>query len=292
MPFDPQRVTDEIRDAYRRDGAVKVEAVFDQHWLEKLASGVANDVAEPGPLHTLQQSAHDPGYFLTDFCMSQRLPEFREFVTASPAAGLAAAMMGSSRISFFYDAIWVKGANTPKRSRWHQDQPYYPIDGDQFCVIWLALETLEKDVCLELLKGSHRWGKWFRPELTQHGKDLYEHSAYERLPDIESQRGDYEILRWDMAPGDCIVFHALTVHGAPGNRYADRWRRAVSTFWMGDDTVYAERPGDVRPLFEGHGLSYGDPMDSPYFPRVWPPDPTSDPAGSPRFTDPDFRISI
>ena len=57
MPFDPQLVTDETRDAYRRDGAVKVEAVFDQHWLEKLASGVADDVAEPGPLHTLQLPA-------------------------------------------------------------------------------------------------------------------------------------------------------------------------------------------------------------------------------------------
>ena len=113
--------------------------------------------------------------------------------------------------------------------------------------IWLALEALEKDVCLELLKGSHRWGQWFEPELTRRGLDLYHagESPFVRLPDIEANRDDYEILSWDMAPGDCIVFHALTVHGAPGNRYDDRWRRAVSTFWMGDDTVFAKRPGQV-----------------------------------------------
>ena len=48
-----------------------------------------------------------------------------------------------------------------------------------------------------------------------------------------------------MERGDCTMFHPLTVHGAPGNRYTDRWRGAVSTFWMGDDAVFAERPGRV-----------------------------------------------
>ena len=287
-------VTDEIRTAYQRDGAVKIKGVFEQDWLDLLAVGIEKDVREPGPLHTIQQSAEDAGYFLTDFCMAQRLEEFRRFVTESPAAELAAAVMGAERISFFYDAIWVKGTNTPKRSRWHQDQPYYPVNGDQFCVIWLALEALESDVCLELLKGSHRWGQWFEPELTQRGLDLYhaKDSPFVRLPDIEAHRDDYDMCRWDMAPGDCIVFHALTVHGAPGNRYHDRWRRAVSTFWMGDDTVFAERPGQVRPSFQGHGLRYGEPMESPYFPCVWPRDEDLDPAGSARFTDPGFSIKI
>jgi ectoine hydroxylase-related dioxygenase (phytanoyl-CoA dioxygenase family) len=287
-------ITSAIKAAYERDGAVRVEKAFGPEWLELLAAGVAKDVAAPGPLHTVQQGATDPGYFLTDFCMAQRLEEFRTFVVESPAAALAAEIMGSKRVSFFYDAIWVKGSETPKRSRWHQDQPYYPVNGDQFCVIWLPLEALAKDVCLELLRGSHRWGRWFEPELTRHGQDLYRPgaSSFERLPDIEARRDDYDILSWDMEPGDCIVFHALTVHGAPGNRYTDRWRRAVSTFWMGDDAVFAERPGRVRPQFEGHGLRPGNAMESAYFPRIWPREPGIDPARSARFTDPAFRVRI
>ena len=277
-------------DDYRRDGAVCVRGVLDGDSIEALRRGVERDIAAPGPLHTVQQSSGDPGFFLTDFCMSQRLPEFRTFVFESPAAAIAARFMGATRVSFFYDAMWVKGTATPKRTRWHQDQPYYPVDGSQFCAIWVPLDPVDTDSCLELVRGSHRWGRWFGPELTHRGQDLYDaaESPFERMPDIEADRASYDILSWSMEPGDCIVFHALSVHGAPGNRSREHWRRAVSTFWMGDDTVFADRPGKVRPLFEGHGLRPGDPMECPWFPRVWP-DPDPNPA---RFSDRDFRISI
>ena len=211
-------------ETYESDGAVSLRGLFDQEWLDLLAAGIDRDIAAPGPLHTMQQDPDDPGFFLTDFCMSQRIPEFREFIFRSPAAEIAARIMRSRRINFFYDAIWVKERATPKRTRWHQDQPYYCVDGGQFCVVWLCLDPLAKDACLELLRGSHRWGRWFQPELTRHGQDLYPgNDAFERLPDIESKRHDYDIMAWDMEPGDCIVFHALTVHGAPGNPSHERW---------------------------------------------------------------------
>ena len=277
-------------DAYRRDGAVCVRGAFDDASIDLLRDGVERDISAPGPLHTMQQGSEDLGFFLTDFCMAQRLTEFRTFIFESAAAGIAAHFMGASRVSFFYDAMWVKGTATPKRTRWHQDQPYYPVDGSQFCAIWIPLDPVAADTCLELLRGSHRWGLWFEPELTRRGQDLYDpsKSPFERMPDIEADRASYDILSWSMEPGDCIVFHALTVHGAPGNRSREHWRRAVSTFWMGDDAVFAERPGKVRPLFQGHGLRPGDPMECPWFPRVWP-EPDLNPA---RFTDDRFRISI
>ena len=75
--------------------------------------------------------------------------------------------MGATRVSFFYDAIWVKGTVTPKRTRWHQDQPYYPVDGSQFCAIWVPLDPVDEESSLELVRGSHRWGRWFEPELTR-----------------------------------------------------------------------------------------------------------------------------
>ncbi len=280
-------------EAFSEQGAVCLRNVLSPETLEMLGQGVDKDIADPGPLHTRQQSDEDQGFFLTDFCLAQRLPELRQFVVNSPAAGIAAQLMGSGKINFFYDALWAKGKSTPKRTRWHQDQPYYPVNGEQFCVIWFPLDPVAKDSCLELVAGSHRWGRWFQPELTRAGQQLYEGtSAYERLPDMDAERDQHEILAWDMAPGDCIAFHGLTVHGAPGNSASDRARRAVSTFWMGDDAVFASRPGTVRPLFEGHGLDVGDPMDCDYFPRIWPQQVGIDPAQAARFTDPGFKVSI
>src|SRR5438034_269847 len=126
----------------------------------------------PGPLHTLQQTTAEPGFFLTDFCMAQRIPELRQFLFDSPAAEIAARAMRSQRVNFFYDAIWVKEQGTPKRTRWHQDQPYYPIDGTQMSVCWTPLDPVARDVCLELVHGSHRSSRlWVLPAgLARHGR--------------------------------------------------------------------------------------------------------------------------
>ena len=284
-------VTDRDVETYETDGVVCLRGAFGREWIDLLAAGVEKDIANPGPLHTIQQAANDPGFFLTDFCMAQRLAEFRRFALESPAGAIAHRLMRSRHVNFFYDGLWVKERGTPKRTRWHQDQPYYSVDGRHMCILWLPLDPVPREVCLELVRGSHDWGRWFQPELTRSGRDLYpESTAFERMPDIEAERSRYDILSFEMAPGDVLAFHGMVVHGAPGNPGATNRRRALSTIWLGDDTVHATRPGPVRPLFEGHGLKPGDAMDSPYFPRVWPR--RADGHSDARFTDPAFRISI
>ena len=72
-----------------------------------------------------------------------------------------------------------------------------------------------------------------------------------------------------MKAGDCIVFHGLTLHGAPGN-LTQRPRRAISLVVVGDDAVYVERDGETQPSYQGNGLKPGDPIDNDYFPRLNP----------------------
>jgi ectoine hydroxylase-related dioxygenase (phytanoyl-CoA dioxygenase family) len=286
------RISEADVKTYERDGVVLIKRAFEPEWLEVVARGVEKDIAQPGPLHTMQQTPGDPGFFLTDFCMSQRLAEFRDFAFESPAPEIAQALMRSKRVNYFYDGIWVKDKGTPKRTRWHQDQPYYPVNG-AMCILWMPLDPISKDICLELLRGSHKWNRWFQPELTRLGEDLYPpNTEFERMPDIQADRDSYDIAAYDMEPGDCIAFNGMTVHGAPGNPRQTHRRRALSTVWLGDDAVFATRPGPVRPSFEGHGLKPGDSMDSPYFPRVWPRQAGRDAARLPRFIDQKLRISI
>jgi ectoine hydroxylase-related dioxygenase (phytanoyl-CoA dioxygenase family) len=236
----------------------------------------------------------EPGFFLSDICMAQSVPEIRDFVLNGPAASIAARLLRSRRINFWADTLWVKDGGTAKRTRWHQDQPFFWVDGRQMCVIWWPLDPVARADSLELVRGSHRWGKWFAPELSRKGHDLYRdgEGAFERMPDIGAHPDRYEIRSWALTPGDCIVFHGSTVHGAPGNSGAQR-RRAISTIWMGDDARYAERPSPGRPHFHGHDLTVGDPMDSGYFPRVVPrrEGVRLDGADFPRFSDPRLRIT-
>ena len=66
-------------------------------------------------------------------------------------------------------------------------------------------------------------------------------SPERRCPDIEAAPGAYDIISFDVEPGDVIVHHVLTVHGAGGNT-SDTWRRAMSFRYCGDRVRYLDRP--------------------------------------------------
>ena len=134
----------------------------------------------------------------------------------------------------------------------------------------MTLDPIDRATAIEFVAGSHRWGRWFAPRYFQDGAKYYDkdNEAFEPTPDIDAQRGEHEILSWAMEPGDCVVFHWLTLHGAPGNASGNR-RRAYATRWVGADARYAARPGPISPPIEGHGLKSGDPVECEKFPRIW-----------------------
>ena len=256
-------------DSYERDGAVCLRGVFTPDWLDLLAAGVEENLASPGPHAKHYTEAGAPGYFFGDYCNWQRIPSYQKFAMDSPAADVAGAIMRSERVNFFHEHVLVKEPLTEDRTPWHHDQPYWVVDGAQVCSIWLPLDPVPASVCTEFIAGSHRWGKWFTPKrFADH--DEHPSNEGETIPDIDANREQYRLLRWSLEPGDCIVFHALTVHGAPGNTSPTNRRRAIATRWTGDDAVFVRRSGFMSPPFEEVDLQPGAPMDSAYFPVVRP----------------------
>jgi len=255
--------------AYARDGAVCLRGAIAPVWLDLIARAFERARARPSPWAS-DHMPERPGRFVTDLAMAQHDDELRRFVFDSPAAAIAAWLMRSSTLTFFFDTMWIKDSGVSKRTNWHQDQPYYTVDGDQMCVLWLPLDPVPEDSALEFVRGSHRWGTWFEPMRTTDGGAFYAGSPYAPVPDVDGERARYDILSWAMEPGDCVVFHGLTLHGGAADPRGRSARRAYSTVWLGDDARFAARPGAARPRFEGHGLSPGDPMTCAMFPCVWP----------------------
>lgn len=258
---------------YQRDGVVCLRQAFEHRWLTTVAQGIDAELASPGPGFVEQQEKGKPGRFVTDYCAAQRIEQFQDFIARSPAAELVAKIMASSSARFLMDVLWIKEPGTAKPTAWHHDQPYFCVDGTQMCSIWLPIDPVPQDTAMRFLRGSHRWNRWFLPRLTS-GKDLYVANdgkkPWEPTPDFDAELDRHEVLSWALEPGDCLVFHGLTVHGAPGNLQAARRRRVLTTVWFGDDATFGVRPSPPRPLFEGHELKPGEPMNSPCFPRLWP----------------------
>ena len=72
-----------------------------------------------------------------------------------------------------------------------------------------------------------------------------------------------------MAPGDCIVFQAMVIHGSQGNASAVNRRRALSTRWVGDDARFVRPNGEFAIPTTDPGLPDGSRFEGPAFPEVW-----------------------
>jgi ectoine hydroxylase-related dioxygenase (phytanoyl-CoA dioxygenase family) len=256
---------------YRRDGVVVLRGLFSAAWVDKLASGLARNIAEPGPYRRDYTKDGAPGHFFGDYCNWRRIPEYEDFARNSPAADIAGALMGSAKVNLFHEHVLVKEPGTSDRTPWHHDQPYYCVDGFDNVSLWLPLDPVPKERSVEFIAGSHLWGRWFTP--TRFVGVDYERrdDGYEAMPDIEAARDGYDIRSFDLAPGDCVAFHFRTVHGAPGNASADMRRRAVAFRWTGDDARFALRRGEMSPPFPDFPdctHAPGDPLDSPLFPVI------------------------
>lgn len=259
-------ISDQDVNTYRDDGAVVLRGVF-RDWVDTLRAGVERNMAAPSPLERTYRPQDGSAPFFQDYCSWQRITEYHNFVFESPAAAIAARLMGSKSARFFHEHVLVKEPGTSMVTPWHQDQPYYCVDGQQSVSFWIPLDPVAREAVMECVAGSHRWGKDFKPTRFN-GTPLYAQDDFEQLPDIEALRGELRIVGWDLEPGDAIAFNFRTVHGAPAN-LTQRRRRVVSARWVGDDAVFVERGGTTSPPFPDLRLAHGAPLDAPEFPLVF-----------------------
>lgn len=253
--------------SYAAEGAIVLRGAF-ADWVEPLRAGIERNMAKPGPYGAENvRPGEGGGRFFDDYCNWERIPEFADFVRNSPAAEIAGRLMASQTSQIFHDHVLVKEPGTAKKTPWHQDMPYYCVDGMQTGSYWIPLDPVSAANTLRLVLGSHLWPKLLRPKRWAGGEDFYaDQDQFMDLPAVEN--GDYRILEPDLAPGDAILFNYRTVHGANGNTGPTR-RRAFSCRFLGDDAVFIQRPGRTSPPYPGINQQDGQKLREDWFPTIW-----------------------
>ena len=271
-------VTAEQIDAYRTDGAVCLRGAVDGDWIDRLRRGVEQNIARPTERARTWQADRTSGTVHYDSQAWQQITEYRAFITESPLAALAGALMGSSRVNFFFDAIFVREAGSQFRTPFHQDEPYWSVEGFDCCSAWMPLVPVAKASALEFVRGSHLSDVRFRREnfgaLTSDSRDdVVDADDVLPFPDVEGRREHFDILSWDMQPGDVAVFNARTIHGGSGNLAPDRDLPVFNTQWLGDDVRVRFRPDGMDPdhsaIMRSVGLADGDRVASELYPEIW-----------------------
>jgi ectoine hydroxylase-related dioxygenase (phytanoyl-CoA dioxygenase family) len=259
--------TPEMISGFRSDGVVLIPGLLADR-VEELRAAVAENMAAPSPFERSYKPADGTAMFFQDYCSWQRIAGFRRAIFDSPMAEAAAGLMGSRTARIFHEHVLVKEPGSSMKTPWHQDQPYYLVDGRQSVSFWVPLDPVPREIAIEYVAGSHRWGKDFRPDRFD-GSKLFADDTAEKVPDVEAERGRLDVRGWAMEPGDAVAFDFRTLHGAPANTTTNR-RRAISFRWVGDDARFARRLGRTSPPFPHLTFVDGAPFEGPDFPIVWP----------------------
>ncbi len=260
-------ITEAEIETYQRDGIVCLRGLFDPDWVEHLRACIEEDKANPSGMVKDINEEGGTGEFFGDTFVWHHIPGFKQAVFEGPGAAIAGALMQSTKINVIFDQILVKEPGTSTRTLWHHDGTYWPVAGDQIATLWVALDDVGAETgAVEYIKGSHLWGQRFLAVSFDPNQKYTEDLP--PVPDIDAERDKYDIVQFEMAPGDCTLHHALTVHGAPGNASNRLRRRAYVQRWAGEDVTYNPRP-NLQRMLRDPGIPAGAPLDSDLWPVVW-----------------------
>ena len=257
--------------AFRRDGAVVLRGLLSPAEVALLREGIEANLAHPSPRAKVASTREDPGWFIEDFCCWQENAAYRRFIFESALGEVGAALMGSAGVRLYHDHMLTKEPGTRARTPWHQDQPYYNISGSQNCSFWIPVDPVSRASTLEFVAGSHR-GPWLMPRSFMDAQARwFPEGSLADLPDVEARRDAHRIVGWELAPGDAVCFHMLTLH-ASGGVAAGQRRRVFSVRLIGDDIRHAPRRWQTSPDFPGlaDSLAPGAPLEHALFPPLWP----------------------
>ena len=264
-------VSNDIINRFEKDGAVCIRGAVDNDDIKNLLSNLdllINDDEDRWTTNRIggfsDRHLWPTMPWMYDFCAHTKLPEI---------AGL---LMRSRTARLFFDHTFIRDPGTSHATPWHQDQPYWPFQGNQIISAWVALTKSNPfSSGLRFIQGSSQWRKIFQP--TAFGKDsasskfLDESNDYEKMPDFDRKSDEFKIIDWEMEPGDTIFFGAYAVHGSTKNQDKKNRRAAISIRYVGDDARWDPRDG-TDPIIDQDKVSInpGDPpFDDKWFPEVW-----------------------
>lgn len=305
-------VTEEEIATYHRDGVVLLRDIYPSEWVNRLRASMdevfnrtppdaSHNALDKGTSNVgarsdmvarvnqlLEANGDRSGLALdgdeapagrsiveTDACSWHE--GLRSHHSDGPMPQIVAALTDSSKVVLYSDQLFLKEPGSLVRTPWHQDKPYWVMDGSKVAVCWVPVDevTIENGA-MGYVVGSHRWGKTFKLSdfVTSTGTSKIggiEFDDLDDLPPIDAQPGDFDIVRYEASPGDVIVHHWMTLHGSTGNISASAVRRAASIRYAGDDVTFLHRRSSPEPFRHTVGLEDGDLLEkADRFKIVWP----------------------
>lgn len=267
---------------YDAHGAVRLPGLVEPEWVSRVLAAIdaaADASSGPGRLPGHAASFGRGKGRMTIRSMWRENPVIREFLFRDRLAEPLARITGCKELRFWFDLTFIHNAAADgvagEGSAWHHDIAAFGWKGDHVPSLWMALTpATAANSRIEFIDGSHKSVPgFFRPPLYDPAQvvGLLEIPDYDALVREDKEK----ILTWDCAPGDAVIIHPCTIHGAKGNAGAKGGGRrvAITTRWMGDDARWLpNNPAAVKSDGANAPPPVGARPRGPDFPLVWSAD--------------------
>lgn len=149
----------------------------------------------------------------------------RRFVFAPRFARVAADLLGVDALRIYHDQAVFKpagGSHTP----FHQDQYFFPLDGDEIVTMWIPLVPITAEMgSMTFGSGSHRFGSMGALALSEESERVFRNEVEDRGIPLESHGA--------MSLGDATFHRGWTLHAAPSNP-TPHLRAVMTVIWFAD----------------------------------------------------------
>jgi hypothetical protein len=230
-----------LRRQLEEDGAAVLRGAFSAPEMALVDAAFQWMADHPGP-GAEKRYAHEPATFYESTGYAPREPAFAALFEQTPIVDMIRALYRGGPIWYLGEQMFWKYGGHARRTPWHQDLSYLPFTGDSVIGVWISLGDLPREACLEFVRGSHR-GVLYNGasylDLADDTHPLYPDSDMPRLPNIQADRGAWDILSWDLRRGDLIFFHLGTLHGGGGTTPGLE-RRSLTLRFFGADAVWTQ----------------------------------------------------
>src|SRR5580704_948168 len=120
-------LTTEEQTRFQEDGAVCLRGLFDPKWVDVLRDATEDVMEHPTTLSVDHEAR--VGKFFSAIYLWRENSAFHDFEFDSPVGQICAHLMGSTTGRIYHDHLLVKEPGTDAPTPWHQDQPYFRVNG-------------------------------------------------------------------------------------------------------------------------------------------------------------------
>jgi ectoine hydroxylase-related dioxygenase (phytanoyl-CoA dioxygenase family) len=253
------RITDDDIARYRCDGAVLIKGALNPEALNLLEAGVQETYNDLGKRYTCVSSSTGAGRTVVREYVSQDSRALRMLLTSGVVGRIGAALMQTPSAQLVLDQVFYKDKGPIVPTPWHQDTPFLRVRGDELIRLWFPCDYSPRTLTVQVVRGSHRWNVVYNTSgelpnetmIVSSGSGSDRHGVGDSLlpavPDIARYRDSFDILSWDVEPGDVLAFQGNMLHGADGDPDYDRPRRAFAVLLGGPNLRYHAPKGKAFP---------------------------------------------